>query len=64
MSVIQIVCIVLLVLILIGANSAMIAIYIKEQNWFYVPLPLVVLSCLLDFMLIVFLIAGALGELG
>lgn len=64
MSVIQIVCIVLLVLILIGANAAMIAFCIKEGDWFFVPFPIAILAFTLDFLLIVFLIAGALGELG
>ena len=64
MSVIQIVCIVLLILILVGANAAMIASYIKEEDWMFVPFPIAFLAFTLDFLLIVFLIAGALGELG
>lgn len=64
MSVIQIVCIVLLVLILVGANAAMIAFYIKEGDWFLAPFPIVFLAFTLDLLSIVFLIAGALGELG
>ena len=64
MSVIQIVCIVLLILILVGANAAMIASYIKEEDWMFVPFPIAFLAFTIDLLLIVFLIAGALGELG
>ena len=64
MSIIQIVCIALLVLILIGANAAMIAFYIKEEDWFFVPFPISFFAFTLDALVIVFLIVGALGELG
>ena len=63
MSVIQIVCIVLLALILIGANAAMIAIYIKDRELFDPPFMLAILTFALDFLLLVFMIAGALGGL-
>ena len=64
MSVIQIVCIVLLVLAFIGANAAMVAFYKKEEDWMFVPFPILLLAFLFDSLFIVFLIAGALGELG
>lgn len=64
MSVIQIVCIVLLVLLLIGSNSVLIFYQIKKKDWLLVPFWIFFLAAGLDAVAVVTIIAGAFGALG
>ena len=64
MSVIQIVCIILLLLILIGVNAVLIVFWINERDFSVVPFPIALLACVLDGLLVMVLISGAFGAFG
>lgn len=64
MSVIQIVCIVLLLLILIGANAILVFFWINGRDLSVVPFPIALLAAVLDGLLVMVLISGAFGAFG
>ena len=64
MSVIQIVCIVLLLLILIGVNAVLVFFWINGRDLSVVPFPIALLAAVLDGLLVMVLISGAFGAFG
>ena len=64
MSVIQIVCIILLLLILIGANAILVFFWINGRDLSVVPFPIALLAAVLDGLLVMVLISGAFGAFG
>ena len=63
MSIIQISCIVVLLLIVIAANVVCFA-FLRGDDWEETPPPLIAFTIVADLVILVFVLLGAMGVLG